>query len=39
MSARLVQCVANILTNAAKYTDHGGDIEVELRSQESAAVH
>ena len=36
--ARLVQCVANVLTNAAKYTDHGGAITVELRSQETAAV-
>jgi len=29
--ARLVQCVANILTNSAKYTDAGGEIHVEMR--------
>jgi signal transduction histidine kinase len=37
-SARLVQCVANVLTNAAKYTDPGGTIEVKLRKQEGRAV-
>lgn len=30
--ARLVQCVANILTNSAKYTDPGGEIHLEMRS-------
>ena len=30
--ARLVQCVANILTNSAKYTDPGGEIRLEMRS-------
>ena len=29
--ARLVQCVANLLNNAAKYTDRGGRIQVEVR--------
>lgn len=37
-SARLVQCVSNVLTNAAKYTDEGGEIRVELRSEPSHAV-
>jgi two-component system, sensor histidine kinase len=36
--ARLVQCVANLLTNAAKYTDPHGEIRVELRSGPSGAV-
>ena len=29
--ARLVQCIANILTNSGKYTDAGGEIRVEIR--------
>jgi signal transduction histidine kinase len=36
--ARLVQCVANLLTNAAKYTDPSGEIRVELRSEPAGAV-
>ena len=28
---RLVQCLANVLTNSAKYTEHGGLIHVETR--------
>ncbi len=37
-SARLVQCVANVLTNAAKYTEPGGAIEVKLREDDGFAV-
>ena len=36
--ARLVQSVANVLTNAAKYTDPGGEIRLELRRQNDQAV-
>jgi CheY-like chemotaxis protein len=36
--ARLVQCVGNLLTNAAKYTDPGGQIRVELRRDAEQAV-
>lgn len=36
--ARLVQCVANILTNASKYTDPGGEIRIEMHSDGSQAV-
>ena len=36
--ARLVQCVGNILANAAKYTDAEGEIEVRARAEESTAV-
>ena len=36
--ARLVQSVANVLTNAAKYTDPGGEIRLELRRQNDRAV-
>jgi signal transduction histidine kinase/ActR/RegA family two-component response regulator len=36
--ARLVQSVANILTNAAKYTDPGGQIGLSLEKQGDAAV-
>ncbi|HYM28765.1 MAG TPA: ATP-binding protein, partial [Steroidobacteraceae bacterium] len=35
--ARLVQCVSNLLTNAAKYTDEGGLIEVAIAAAEGAA--
>lgn len=36
--ARLVQCVVNILTNAAKYTDTRGNIRVETRAEGSDAI-
>jgi two-component system, sensor histidine kinase len=36
--ARLVQCVSNILANAAKYTDKGGEIRVELGRSGNCAV-
>jgi signal transduction histidine kinase len=36
--ARLVQCVSNILTNAAKYTDKGGEIHIEMRAHDEEAV-
>jgi PAS domain S-box-containing protein len=36
--ARLAQCVANLLTNAAKYTPSGGHIEVALRRAGERAV-
>jgi PAS domain S-box-containing protein len=36
--ARLVQSVANVLTNAAKYTDPGGEIRLELRRENEQAV-
>jgi signal transduction histidine kinase len=37
-SARLVQCISNILTNSAKYTDHGGEICIEVRAEKSTGV-
>ncbi|MEO7436952.1 MAG: PAS domain-containing sensor histidine kinase, partial [Candidatus Binatia bacterium] len=37
-SARLVQCLANILTNAAKYTDPGGHIRLQPRKDGDEAV-
>jgi signal transduction histidine kinase len=37
-SARLIQCLSNILTNAAKYTDPGGKIQVALHQQGDTAV-
>lgn len=36
--ARLVQCLVNVLTNAAKYTAPGGHICVEVHQEGSAAV-
>lgn len=36
--ARLVQCVANILSNAVKYTDPGGEIQVRTRAEGASAV-
>jgi CheY-like chemotaxis protein/nitrogen-specific signal transduction histidine kinase len=36
--ARLVQCVVNLLANAAKYTDRGGRIEVHTRNEDGHAV-
>ncbi len=36
--ARLLQCFSNLLTNAAKYTDRGGEIRVELRAEDDARV-
>jgi PAS domain S-box-containing protein len=36
--ARLIQCVANILTNAAKYTDPSGQINIELRREQAIAI-
>ncbi|MDB6102373.1 MAG: Multi-sensor hybrid histidine kinase [Gammaproteobacteria bacterium] len=36
--ARLVQCVVNILTNAAKYTDAGGKINLQTRAEEGCAL-
>ncbi len=36
--ARLVQCIANILTNSAKYTDPGGEIRVEMRTNGGQVV-
>jgi PAS domain S-box-containing protein len=35
---RIVQIIENLLTNACKYTDHGGTIEVRVRSDESGVV-
>lgn len=36
--ARLVQCVANVLTNAIKYTDPGGEIRIQSRAEGETAV-
>lgn len=36
--ARLVQSVANVLTNAAKYTDPGGEIRLELQREDAHAT-
>jgi len=37
-SARLIQCVTNLLTNAVKYTGDGGEIRVQARSEDSKAI-
>ena len=37
-SARLVQCVANVLTNAAKYTDPNGAIRIDSRREATEGV-
>ncbi|MEO6281347.1 ATP-binding protein [Roseateles sp.] len=37
-AARLEQCVVNLLANAAKYTDPGGDIRVDLRREGDTAI-
>ena len=36
--ARLVQCLVNIVTNAAKYTDPGGEIRLESREDGGRVV-
>jgi len=36
--ARLAQCLINLLTNAAKYTDVGGQIRIETRADAGNAV-
>ena len=36
--ARLVQCLANVLTNAVKYTDAEGDIRVQTRGVDDSVV-
>ena len=36
--ARLVQCLANVLTNAGKYTDPGGEIRLEMHVDGGEAV-
>jgi PAS domain S-box-containing protein len=35
---RLVQCVVNVLLNAAKYTDMGGEVRVQTHADGSTAV-
>ena len=37
-SARMVQVLTNLLNNAAKYTDPGGEIHVRTRREEARAV-
>ena len=36
--ARLVQCVSNVLSNAIKYTDPGGEIRIRTRAHASSAI-
>ncbi len=36
--ARLMQCVVNVLANAAKYTDPGGQITVQMRAEGEHAL-
>ena len=35
---RLVQCVGNVLNNAVKYTDPGGEIQVRTHTEDPSAV-
>jgi PAS domain S-box-containing protein len=37
-SARLVQCLVNLLANAAKYTDPGGTIRIAMRREDAQAL-
>ena len=37
-TVRLVQCVVNLLNNAAKYTDPAGEIRLQTRAGDSTAV-
>ncbi len=37
-ATRLVQCLVNLLTNAAKYTDAGGRIQVQLLAEVNRAL-
>lgn len=36
--ARLSQCLVNVLTNAAKYTDVGGEVRIQSRSDDGCVV-
>jgi signal transduction histidine kinase len=36
--ARLIQCVVNLLGNAIKYTDPGGEIRIHTRAQSGLAI-